>query len=54
MGSIVADDIIIAASLVEEHGHILQQVLDRAMERNVNSTLKSFNLTSVLSTTLVV
>ena len=34
---IVADDIIIAAVTVEEHDKILQQVLDRAIERNVNS-----------------
>jgi len=37
---IVADDIIIAASSVEEHDRILQQVLDRAMECNVKLNFK--------------
>ena len=33
---IVADDIIVAASTVQEHDHILRQVLQRAKERNVH------------------
>lgn len=41
---IVADNIIIAASSVEEHDHILQQVLDRAMERNVKLNFDKFQL----------
>ena len=41
---IVADDNIIAASSVEEHDRILQQVLDRAMECNVKFNFDKFQL----------
>ena len=41
---IVADDIIIAASTIEEHDHILQQVLDRALECNVKLNFDKFQL----------
>ena len=41
---IVADDIIIAASTIEEHDHILQQVLDRATEHNVKLNFDKFQL----------
>ena len=41
---IVADDIIIAASSVEEHDHILQQVLDRAMKCNIKFNFDKFQL----------
>jgi len=41
---IVANDIIIAASTVEEHDKILQQVLDRAIERNKKFNFDKFQL----------
>ena len=41
---IVADDIIIASSTVQEHDHILRQVLERAKERNVRFNFNKLQL----------
>lgn len=41
---IVADDIIIAASTVKEHDHILRQVLERVKERNVRFNFNKLQL----------
>ena len=41
---IVADNIIIVGSTVEEHDKILQRVLDRAIERNVKFNFDRFQL----------
>ena len=41
---VVADDIIIAASSIEEHDNILQQVLNRAIEQNVKLNFDKFQL----------
>ena len=41
---IVADDIIIAASTIEEHDKILTEVLQRAAARNVNLNFDKLQL----------
>jgi len=41
---IVADDIIVAGSTVQEHDQILQKVLERAKERNVHFNFEKLQL----------
>ena len=48
----MADDIIIAASTVEEHDKILHEVLQRAVEQNAKLNSTNYNYVSKKSSTL--